>query len=213
MSASRMPTLRPRALRPSARLTAVVDLPTPPLPEATAMIASTPGIPCTASPRAAGRPPAGAPCAGRGDGAPALRSAVKATRADCTPGSARTASSAHLRTGSHILTAAASTLIEKNTLPSPATTSDSVPLLGNGTPSGDLTPASAASTCSFETAILLNTLPSSSATRRHAGWNGPTRWLTSAPARRNHTGYRDRRAGVAVRQTDPIGVAPKHQVV
>ena len=45
MSASRMPTLSPRSRRPSARLTAVVDLPTPPLPEATAMIAATPGMP------------------------------------------------------------------------------------------------------------------------------------------------------------------------
>src|SRR6516164_900731 len=51
MSASRIPTLRPSALRPSARLTAVVDLPTPPLPEATAMMASTPGTPCIDSPR------------------------------------------------------------------------------------------------------------------------------------------------------------------
>ena len=40
MSASRMPTFSPRSRSPSARLTAVVDLPTPPLPEATAMIAS-----------------------------------------------------------------------------------------------------------------------------------------------------------------------------
>src|SRR3569833_3123612 len=45
MSASSTPTLRPWSRRPSARLTAVVDLPTPPLPEATAMTASTPGMP------------------------------------------------------------------------------------------------------------------------------------------------------------------------
>ena len=50
MSASSMPTLRPRSRKPSARLTAVVDLPTPPLPEATAITASTPGTPgCTLS--------------------------------------------------------------------------------------------------------------------------------------------------------------------
>ena len=36
MSASRMPTLAPDWLRATARLTANVDLPTPPLPEATA---------------------------------------------------------------------------------------------------------------------------------------------------------------------------------
>ena len=43
MSASSTPTLRPIALSASARLAATVDLPTPPLPEATAMIAPTPG--------------------------------------------------------------------------------------------------------------------------------------------------------------------------
>ena len=46
MSASSSADLAARcAARPSARLTAVVDLPTPPLPDATAMIASTPGTP------------------------------------------------------------------------------------------------------------------------------------------------------------------------
>src|SRR6266436_3903141 len=44
MSASSRPTRRPRSRKPSARLSAVVDLPTPPLPEATAMTAATPGI-------------------------------------------------------------------------------------------------------------------------------------------------------------------------
>src|SRR3569623_66517 len=44
MSASSSPTLRPRSRRPSARLSAVVDLPTPPLPDATAITAATPGI-------------------------------------------------------------------------------------------------------------------------------------------------------------------------
>ena len=45
MSASSMPTLSPRSRSPSARLTAVVDFPTPPLPEATAIMAPTPGMP------------------------------------------------------------------------------------------------------------------------------------------------------------------------
>ncbi|MOA27074.1 hypothetical protein D3C78_1479170 [compost metagenome] len=36
MSASRIPTLAPSRARARARLAAVVDLPTPPLPEATA---------------------------------------------------------------------------------------------------------------------------------------------------------------------------------
>jgi len=43
MSASSIATLAPSDLRASARLTAVVDLPTPPLPEATAIIFLTPG--------------------------------------------------------------------------------------------------------------------------------------------------------------------------
>src|SRR5581483_10532830 len=54
MSASRMPTFRPRSRRPSARLTAVVDLPTPPLPDATAMMAPTPGGACAGCVPAAG---------------------------------------------------------------------------------------------------------------------------------------------------------------
>src|SRR4051812_6416041 len=45
MSASRMPALSPMAAKPSARLQDVVDLPTPPLPDATAMTCLTPGIP------------------------------------------------------------------------------------------------------------------------------------------------------------------------
>ena len=45
MSASSTPTFRPLAASPSAMLTAVVDLPTPPLPDATAMIEAMPGTP------------------------------------------------------------------------------------------------------------------------------------------------------------------------
>ena len=67
----------PRSRRPSARLTAVVDLPTPPLPEATAIIEATPGTPdgpcCGPWPCVcAARPPAGAPCGGLAAAAPAL---------------------------------------------------------------------------------------------------------------------------------------------
>ena len=47
MSASIRPTLAPSAANASARLTAVVLLPTPPLPEATAMMFLTLGISCT----------------------------------------------------------------------------------------------------------------------------------------------------------------------
>jgi len=39
-----MPTRQPSAERLIARLTAVVDLPTPPLPEATATMRATPGM-------------------------------------------------------------------------------------------------------------------------------------------------------------------------
>src|SRR3954470_11354912 len=40
-----MPAFSPMAAKPSARLHEVVDLPTPPLPEATAMTCLTPGMP------------------------------------------------------------------------------------------------------------------------------------------------------------------------
>ena len=45
MSESSTPTLRPSVESATARLPAVVDLPTPPLPLATAMICFTPGTP------------------------------------------------------------------------------------------------------------------------------------------------------------------------
>src|SRR5580698_8511227 len=152
MSASRMPTLSPRSRKPSARLTAVVDLPTPPLPEATAMIAATPGMPdCDGAEGAPGAgpglagpdlalwacPACGAACGRCGaPPAPDDRSAVSATITDLTPGTARIAASARSRTASQALTAPASTVIDKNTLPSLATTSESFPLAGRAEPSG-----------------------------------------------------------------------------
>ena len=92
-----------------------------------------------------------AACAGGGAAraAPAARSPVSATMADLTPGTARTAASAALRTGSQAGTTAASTVIEKNTLPSLTTTSESLPVPVSGAPSGLFTAASAASTCSL----------------------------------------------------------------
>src|SRR5436190_20426462 len=45
MSASRIPAFSPMAAKPRARLQEVVDLPTPPLPDATAMMCLTPGSP------------------------------------------------------------------------------------------------------------------------------------------------------------------------
>src|SRR3989304_6231066 len=85
-----MPTRSPCSFRARARLTAVVDLPTPPLPEATAMMLATPGTPpgrCLASRAAPGLvgdpcwlaagappppplPPPGGPGAGAGGGGP-----------------------------------------------------------------------------------------------------------------------------------------------
>ncbi len=96
MSASSRPTRRPNDRSPSARLTAVVDLPTPPLPDATAITWATPGMRwvfgCFDGP-------------GRGDGAavlagspPPSRSAVSVANTPVTPGTARTAFSAARRT-------------------------------------------------------------------------------------------------------------------
>src|SRR5215212_10143819 len=60
MSASRMPVFSPSAAKPSARLHEVVDLPTPPLPDATAMTCLTPGIPAAFDVARAWRPGGGA---------------------------------------------------------------------------------------------------------------------------------------------------------
>src|SRR5438445_10788030 len=107
MSASSRATHRPRSRKPKARLSAVVDVPTPPWPEATAMTAATPGIsacldigeaglcgglcadtgctPCAW--RCGGGWGGGAALPGDGEGAaPGLRSAVNAIKAALTPG-------------------------------------------------------------------------------------------------------------------------------
>ena len=166
MSASRMPTLRPRSRRPSERLTAIVDLPTPPFPEATAIMADTPGMPARGDGPGAGPGAAPAGTAPERDGAaagrceratspppPEARSAVSAIIAERTPGSSRTALSAFARTLSHALTFAASTVMEQNTLPSVTRTSESFPLSVSGAPSGVGTAASFASTSSLSSAI------------------------------------------------------------
>src|SRR5215475_10260104 len=153
MSASSRPTRRPRSRKPNARLSAVVDLPTPPLPEATAMTAAMPGIsacldigfcpPCGGRCEDAGCTP---PCAwrygcgtGGGVAEPGLRSAVSAINATVTPGMARTAASACARTLSQARASAASTLMEKNTLPSGTVIADSTLAWGKATPRGDIT--------------------------------------------------------------------------
>ena len=156
MSASSRPTRKPRSRSPSARLSAVVDLPTPPLPEATAMTAAIPGISacfaigeaglCGGRCDATGATPPGA---GRGGGGvePGLRSAVSAIMAAVTPGMARTAASACARTLSQARASAASTLIEKNTLPSVTETGDKTLALVKATPRGEATLARASRTC------------------------------------------------------------------
>src|SRR5579863_6894889 len=65
---------------------------------------------------------------------PGLRSAVSATIATLTPGMARTAISAAARTLSHALASLASTLMEKNTLPSLTAIADNTPAWASGTP-------------------------------------------------------------------------------
>src|SRR5436190_4844816 len=162
MSASSRPTRRPRSRRPSARLSAVVDLPTPPLPEATAMTAATPGIsacfdigdaaPCDGRCAATGCTPGECECAcrcgaGADGGEPGLRSAVSAIIAAVTPGIARTVASACARTLSQARASAASTLMEKNTLPSVTEIADSTLALVNGTLRGDATRLRESRTC------------------------------------------------------------------
>ena len=126
------------------------------------MIASTPGMP--AGDGAAPRPALHRARARRGGGgclcrrrlrrrtrprAPA-RSAVSATITDVTPGTRAHRRFGALAHASHCFTAAASTVIEKNTLPSVATISESFPVAGSGSPSGLETLPSAARTSSFK---------------------------------------------------------------
>src|SRR5713101_7473003 len=165
MSASSMTTFSPMPLKRSARLTAVVDLPTPPLPDATAMMALTPSGAWAERGCAPARPRAGGAAAAAGP-RPAARSAVSATIAEVTPGTPRTASSAALRTASQRWTTAASTLIEKKTFPSLTTMSESVPVAGSGVPSGDFTAESRSSTASLVAGIALLHSPAAARTAR-----------------------------------------------
>src|SRR5918994_2973900 len=99
MSQSSTPVLKPCARSARARLQGVVDLPTPPLPEATAITCFTPGMICA---RAVGAW-AGRPGVGAGEVAGpfvAGRSAVRLAHTPLAPGSALTAASAARRTGS-----------------------------------------------------------------------------------------------------------------
>src|ERR1019366_8095956 len=78
---------------------------------------------------------------------PGLRSAVSAIMATVTPGIARTAASAWLRTLSHARASDASTLIEKNTLPSLTVIADNTLASVKATPCGDATLARPSRTC------------------------------------------------------------------
>src|SRR5262249_46718032 len=74
---------------------------------------------------------------------------------------------------------------EKNTLPSLSTTSESLPVLGNGVPSGDRTFSRLASTCS----LLISPPPAHRTPRRGRGNHSETgpRELTAGSRRRNHS--------------------------
>src|SRR5262245_56328891 len=135
MSASRMPALRPRACRPRAKLTAVVDLPTPPLPDATAIKCRTPATWAMAR----GAAGAGA-CLARARPSrtrwlsgvwppPAVRarSAVSTAVTRPTPSVSATIFSAACRKGSSSSARAAGTVMEKDTRPSLMRTSETRP--------------------------------------------------------------------------------------
>jgi hypothetical protein len=187
MSQSSRPMRAPCWAMATARLTAVVDLPTPPLPEATATIARTPGIPdcCCVAPR----PPA-ASCALAGPCAlapEAWRSAVSTAVTDKTPGKASTAVSQARRTGSLASPSSGATSTAKPTLPSRMTTPEIMPSSTTSRPlSGSITPVSASKTicfvsvamrfahCAFEDARVPGNIPPKKSTN-YAGLHGTLR--------------------------------------
>src|SRR3984885_9597266 len=176
MSASSNPTRKPRSRRPSARLSAVVDFPTPPLPEAPAITAATPGISdcfdigdtglCGGRCEETCGTPAACRCGGGGAAGAALRSAVGALLAAVTPGMGRAAASASARVLSQARASAASTLIEKSTLPSLTVIADNTPALLKATPRGDITLARPSRTCCCVTLKAYLLEPYSGATHK-----------------------------------------------
>ncbi len=95
-------------------LAAVVDLPTPPFPDATAMMCLTPGTPAFAVAAAARGPGDAGPGEVAGRIEPSRRaSAVSVASTPVTPGSLRTASSAAFRIGSAAPGLAGSAAIER----------------------------------------------------------------------------------------------------
>src|SRR5215211_2544864 len=155
MSASSTPILSPCARSARARLQAVVDLPTPPLPDATAMTCLTPGMIWARGEGAC----AGRPGAGAGEVAgpfAAGRSAVRLANTPETPGSFRIAASAASRAGSAAAASLGSIAIENMTRPvGSIRISDRRPDAARlGPPSPSFTVASACRTCSRVIATL-----------------------------------------------------------
>src|SRR3954465_16002867 len=111
------------------------------------------GCPCGGRCDETGGTPGAWRCGCGGAAEPGLRSAVNAIIATVTPGIARTAVSAWARTLSQARASAASTLIEKNTLPSLTVIADSTSALVRATPRGDATLAKASRTCCCVTLI------------------------------------------------------------
>ena len=155
MSASRMPTFEPERLKPEREIDRTVDLPTPPLPDATAMMAPTPGTPAFG-----GRCPGSGMASSGGGGLPGgalpgLRSAVNATITCSTPRTPRTAASAAARSGSRSRAWSAGTDTEKITFPFETTISETRPRLTiSPWPAGPGTRFSAARMSSLEAAAI-----------------------------------------------------------
>ncbi len=148
-------------------MAATVDLPTPPLPDATATIVATPGTAPRAGRAAAGPAGGGAPRARGGavrarGGACAVSTAVT----ESTPGSASTAFSAALRNGSSRWPRSASTSIAKATLPSRITSPETIPSETISAPlSGSGTRASASRICRSVTMLIPFSSPGGSTAR------------------------------------------------
>ena len=154
MSASSNPTDAPLLRRAAARFTATVDLPTPPLPDATAIVCLTPGRISDGF----GRMNAG------------RTFAVMRTSTDVTPASSRTASSAWDLKRSRTGHAGVVSSNVKLTLPCGLTCSSLIiPRLTTSRPrSGSLIVASASNTCCEEgTAIWHRMLPRLLSSLRH----------------------------------------------
>src|SRR5256885_2239822 len=154
MSASRRPTSAPALRRAAARFTATVDLPTPPLPDATAIVCLTPGK----ISEGLGREKAGRTLA------------VIRTSTPVTPGSSPTASSACDLKRSRTGHAGVVSSKVKLTLPCALTSSSLImPRLTTSRPrSGSLMRESASRTCCDEGALTVAILPIATSLGEHA---------------------------------------------